>query len=161
MPVLRLWVLWYVSEWTCHVTNGRSRSTRSNYSSVVLEWDLKDGTYPGDFPVSHSLCICALAPRTVLWSCFARALFRYPKVVISRVGQSSVHWLCCKYIAFISPRILKESWRAIMIVCGVRLFVCLLVVCLFVCNAFCPPMLSLNNWRYAILVKTKKFRLDE
>ena len=27
----------YVSEWTCHVTNGRSRSTRSNYSSVVLE----------------------------------------------------------------------------------------------------------------------------
>ena len=25
----------------------------------------------------------------------------------------------------------------------------------------CPPMISLNGWRYEILVKTKKFRLDE
>ena len=44
-----------------------------------------------------------------------------------------------------SPRILKESSRAIMIVCGVCLFVCLLL--LFVAPP-CPPMISLNGWRY-------------
>ena len=57
----------------------------------------------------------------------------------------------CINRVLISPRILKESWWAIMIVRGVRSFVC----CLFVC----PPMISLNDWRYEILAITKKFCL--
>ena len=60
----------------------------------------------------------------------------------------------------ISPRILKESWRAIIIVNVVcRSFVrrcASFDVTLFLC----PPMIFLNGWRYVILVITKKFRLD-
>ena len=56
------------------------------------------------------------------------------------------------FIMIISPRILKGSWRTIMIVSGVRLFVRLFFVCFIVCNAFCPLMISLNDWRYEIFV---------
>ena len=72
------------------------------------------------------------------------------------------------YALFISPRILKESWRAIIIVNVVRhsSFVRSFVVVRLCSSLFdvtlflCPPMISLNGWRYEILIRTKKFRLD-
>ena len=45
--------------------------------------------------------------------------------------------------SFISPRILKESWRAIMIVSGVRCRSLSLFV--VVVTLLCPPMISLNG----------------
>ena len=59
---------------------------------------------------------------------------------------------------FISQRILKESWQGIMIVRGVRCCCCSLLFVVVVVTLACPPMISLNGWRYEI--KTKKFFLD-
>ena len=73
--------------------------------------------------------------------------FVYQNVVVDDLGTKDFFFICKSaflpvmkikawdvfFGAYGSPRILKESWRAIMIVCGVRLFVRLFVVCLFVC----------------------------
>ena len=70
-------------------------------------------------------------------------------------------------IFYLLARGFWESWRGIMIVHVVRRrrsFVVRSFVRSFIvrwCNAFSgPPMISLNGWRYEILVKTKKIRLD-
>ena len=59
----------------------------------------------------------------------------------------------------ISPRILKESWRAIIIVNVVRRSSFVVVRRSFVDVTLfpCPPMISLNGWRYEILEEQKSF----